>query len=532
MIHSVATTLALLLAVASSLGAQVPEAAPDGSSPSGTPVSSAAQLGNTPSGTRASSRARVTEAAPVSQAEYRQRRDALVARIDNGILLVIGASEPAEDFLTFNQTPHFNYLTGFDEPDAALVVVKKGGAAASTIFVQPRAPASEVWTGTRLGADGAARLTGVAGRDARQLPSVLDSLAGLGLPMYVVGNLGSEEGTATADAQRIAALRSKHPSLDVRDASGLVLRQRGTKSAVELALIRMAADITSAAQVEAMRAMEPGMNEFEVQALIEYTFRRRGADRPSFSTIVASGPNATTLHYNRDNRFIQDGDLVVMDIGASARGYAADVTRTVPANGTFSPIQREVYQIVRDAQSAAERQARIGVSAKRMTDSSTAVLAAGLARLGLIESARATYECENDGAMTECAQYSLYYMHSLGHGIGLEVHDPAPYYFAPNLLTPGSAYTLEPGIYVRANTVAIIPDTPKNRAVRAKIALAVAKYANIGVRIEDDYVVTEQGVEWVSRAPREIDEIEAAMRVPDSGPAKRDPALVEWYRKP
>ena len=475
--------------------------------------------------------AQATAPTTIAQSEYRQRRDALVAHIDDGILLAIGASEPAEDFLIFNQAPLFNYLTGFDEPDASLVVIKRRGVATSMIFVQPRAPASEVWTGARLGAAGVSRLTGLAGRDAGGLHAVLDSLAGLRLPFYVVGTLNSGSDVATPDAQLVAALRARHPGLDVRDASALVLKQRGTKSEAELALLRKAAEITAAAEVEAMRAIEPGMNEFEVQALIEYTFRRRGADRPSFSTIVASGPNATTLHYTKDNRFIQDGELIVMDIGASARGYAADVTRTVPANGTFSPIQREVYTIVRDAQSAAERQARLGANAWRMSDSSTAVIAAGLAKLGLIESPTATYECEDDGAKKECPQYTLYYMHAIGHGIGLEVHDPASYYVAPNLVAAGVAFTIEPGIYVRGNTIEIIPDTPRNRAFKAKIAPSVAKYANIGVRIEDDYVVTEKGVEWISRAPREIDEIEAAMRAPDSGPAKRDPALVEWYRR-
>ena len=470
--------------------------------------------------------------AQVSQTEYRQRRDALVAKIDDGILLAIGGSEPAEDFLSFNQTPQFDYLTGFHEPDAALVVVKKRGTATTTLFVQPRSPANEVWTGTRLGVDGVSSVTGLRGRDASQLRATLDSLAGLGLPLYVVGNLGdAESGVATPDAQLVASLRAGHPTLEVHDARGLVLRQRGTKSAAELAFVRKAAEITVAAQLEAMRAIEPGMNEFEVQALIEYTFRRRGADRPSFSTIVGSGPNSTTLHYNRDDRFIRGGDLIVMDIGASAQGYAADVTRTVPANGKFSPTQRDVYQIVRDAQSAAERQAQLGSKAQRMTDSSTAVLAAGLARLGLIESPTATYECGDAGGGRECPQYRLYYMHSIGHGIGLEVHDPDQYYFSPNVVAPGSAFTIEPGIYVRANTVDIIPDTPKNRAFKSKIAPAVAKYANVGVRIEDDYVATEKGVEWVSRAPREMDEVEAAMRLPNDGPDKRNAALIDWYPK-
>jgi Xaa-Pro aminopeptidase len=468
--------------------------------------------------------------AQVSQAEYRQRRDALAAKMDDGILLALGAAEPSEDFLSFSQAPHFEYLTGFDEPDAALVIVKTGTKKTSTMFVQPRSPANEVWTGTRTGVEGVERLTGMKGRDAGQLHAALDSLSELGLPLYVVANLGGGQGGAlTPDAQLLAAIKARHPALEVRDAKGLVARQRGTKSAAELALIRKAAEITVAAQNEAIRAIEPGMNEFEIQALIEYTFRRRGADRPSFSTIVGSGPNSTTLHYNRDDRLIKDGDLIVMDIGASAKGYAADVTRTVPANGKFSPTQREVYQIVRDAQAAAERQAKLGGNAWRMTDSSTAVLADGLTKLGLIESPKATYQCDNEGTLQSCPQYTLYYMHSIGHGIGLEVHDPERYYFEPNVIGPGSAFTLEPGIYVRANTVEIIPDTPANRAFKAKIAPAVAKYANVGVRIEDDYVATDKGVEWVSKAPREIDEIEALMRAPSDGPQKRDASLIQWY---
>jgi Xaa-Pro aminopeptidase len=200
------------------------------------------------------------------------------------------------------------------------------------------------------------------------------------------------------------------------------------------------------------------MNEFELQALIEYTFRRNGADRPSFATIVGSGPNSTTLHYNADDRFMEPGDVVVMDIGASYRGYAADVTRTVPASGTFTPAQREVYQLVRDAQAAAERQAKVGAPARLMSDSATAVLAAGLARLGLVESADATYDCDARGAR-QCPQYSLYYMHGLGHGIGLEGHEE-PYLVAGNRepLEVGHAFSIEPGIYLEGRYGARIED--------------------------------------------------------------------------
>jgi Xaa-Pro aminopeptidase len=217
---------------------------------------------------------------------------------------------------------------------------------------------------------------------------------------------------------------------------------------------------------------------------------------------------------------------VVIDIGASYRGYAADVTRTYPVSGTFTPDQRAIYQIVRDAQSAAERQATVGAQAQLMSDSSTAVLAAGLAKLGLIESANATYDCGRNG---QCPQYSLYYMHGLGHGIGLDVHDPDQYYFTGKIAV-GSAFTIEPGIYVRANVLETLSDTPKNRALSAKLRSAVDRFANIGVRIEDDYIVTGKGVEWISRAPREIAEVEALMKQTFAGPAPRDASKVEWYR--
>jgi Xaa-Pro aminopeptidase len=244
---------------------------------------------------------------------------------------------------------------------------------------------------------------------------------------------------------------------------------------------------------------------------------------------VGSGPNSTTLHYNANDRFIDINDLVVMDVGASYKGYAADVTRTVPASGRFSPTQRDVYTVVRDAQAAAERQAKLGAPSRLMNDSANAVIAQGLARLRLIESPDATYDCSTGPAPRQCPQYRLYYMHGLGHGIGLEVHDPEQYYYTAKLL-PGSAFTLEPGIYVREHVLEEMPDTPRNREIAARLLPMVTFYRNIGVRIEDDYVVTDQGVEWVSRAPREIAEIEALMKAGSTGPAPRDRALVERYR--
>lgn len=469
--------------------------------------------------------------AQITQNEYSARRSKLAAAIGNGTLVAYGSAEPEEDFLSFFQNSPFSYLTGFREPNAALVMRKTASGFASTMFVEPRDPAREVWTGSRLGPAGASIVIGIPARPVSELNTFLDSLLRADSVLYVVGNLHADAAILGPDDQYLKALRDRHPTIAVRDATPKVAEIRRIKSSAELDLIRKAVDITVVAQREAMRVMEPAMNEFEVQALIEYTFRRNGADRPSFSTIVGSGPNSTTLHYNADDRFMNAGELVVMDIGASYRGYAADVTRTVPVNGKFSPDQRAIYQLVRDAQSSAERAAKPGSLGKDMSDAANATLAAGLAKLGLIESPTATFDCDTT-ATRQCSQLLLYYMHGLGHGIGLDVHDPgaAPSRAAIVRLVAGSAFTIEPGIYVRENLIDIIPDTPRNRQVRDKLRSAVRRYRNIGVRIEDDYLTTATGVEWISRAPREISEVEAEMRKPFTAPLSRSGATVEWYR--
>jgi Xaa-Pro aminopeptidase len=465
----------------------------------------------------------------VSQRDYQSRRAGLAASLQDGIIVAFGAGEPDEDYLAFFQNPRFEYLTGFREAGAVLVMVKRGGSVREMMFVMPRDPAQEVWTGNRTGVEGVRRITGVDTRPISALRPTLDTLLAGNPALYVVGDYSAQTPTASEEDLFIRELRARFPSVVVAPVNRAVDSQRRLKNAAELDLLRKAVLITVEAQREAIRAIRPGMNEFEIQALIEYTFRRNGADRPAFATIVGSGPNSTTLHYTANDRFMNDGDVVVMDIGASYRGYAADVTRTVPVNGTFSPAQRLVYQAVRDAQAAAERQAKLGAPARSMSDSATASIAASLTKLGLIESPAATYDCIEDNAAASCPQYTLYYMHSLGHGIGLQVHDP--WRAGPaDILSHGQAFTIEPGIYVRGNTLDIIPDTPRNRQLKERIRAAVARYGNIGVRIEDDYLVTASEVEWISRAPRELNEIEALMKDRSTGPAPRDPARVDWYR--
>ena len=471
-------------------------------------------------------------AAQVPSAEHAARREALAAQLGDGVVISLGAEEPKQDYLSFFQGSRFRYLTGVTEPGAALVMVRRGGQTTATLFVKPRVPAREAWTGARLGTEGATKAAGIPARSADSLRFVLDSLARAGLPLNVVSETAEgEEGTQSGDAARVLSiLNGARPPSGVKDANAAVDALRGKKSAAEQDLIRRAVDITVLAQREALRAIEPGMNEFELQALVEYTFRRNGAERPGFASIVGSGPNSTTLHYNADDRFMRAGEVVVMDIGASYRGYSADVTRTAPVSGTFTPEQRAIYQTVRDAQAAAERVAKPGAPWMEVERAAASALAQGLAKIGLIDSAAATYDCGNGAQPRQCPQYRLFYFHGLGHGIGLDVHDPDQFYVA-GMLQPGSVFTIEPGIYVRADVLDHLPDTPRNRELAAKLRPVVARHANIGVRIEDDYVVTESGTQWLSRAPREAAEIEALMKERWTGPAARDSTIVEWYRK-
>jgi Xaa-Pro aminopeptidase len=271
------------------------------------------------------------------------------------------------------------------------------------------------------------------------------------------------------------------------------------------------------------------MNEFEILALLEYHFRRYGAERPAYSSIVGSGPNSTTLHYREADRFMHANEVLLIDAAASYRGYAADITRTMPVNGRFTADQRAIYEIVLRAQKAAEELIRPGGGWGELNAAADREIAAGLASLGLIDSPTATYACESPRFSNQCPQYRLYYMHGLGHGIGLDVHDPDVSYTERGF-QPGSAFTIEPGIYVRADALDFLLDVPGNRAMIERLRPVLERYRNIGVRIEDNYIVLQSGVERLSAGvPREIDEIEALMRQPRLDPERR-PELVEWYR--
>ncbi|MGH7514304.1 MAG: aminopeptidase P N-terminal domain-containing protein [Gemmatimonadales bacterium] len=454
----------------------------------------------------------------IAPEEYAARRDSLAAHLGDGIVIAFGAPAPA-GVERQAQLPAFRWLTGFLEPDAALVLVLRGGHARGTLLTQPRDPRRALYDGFPPDSATVSRATGLAARSIAALAPLVDSLAATGQTLFTLrdyaGNDYAESDSLTRGVAFMRGFASRHPGLEVRDAHPTTDSLRARKSLAELALLRRAIDVTVAAQGEAMAAIRSGTWEYQLDALFGAAFRQTGGDGPAFGSIIGSGPNSTQYHYEANNRQMRAGDVVVMDVGAGWGGYAADVTRTVPVSGRFTPEQRAIYQIVREAQRAAERVAGPGASYQAWRDSARAVVARGVARLGLTEGVEATFDppwadqCRLEAV--RCTQAFLYMAHGLGHGIGLEVHDPPHPWKDTGSFAPGEVFTIEPGVYVSTRLLDILPDTPRNRAMITKVRAAVARYDNIGIRIEDDYLITPSGVEWLSRAPREPAEIESAM---------------------
>jgi Xaa-Pro aminopeptidase len=450
--------------------------------------------------------------------EYAVRRDSLAARIGNGVVLGFGGRTLVHDFGRFFQLPAFHYLTGYDEPDAAFVMVARDGKQVSTVFTTKLPARTAFYYGQRADSSQLPALLGISGRSFSALPGVMDSLAGAGLPIYTLADFEDADFAGADSLTRgrvfMKNLVARHPGVEVKDAHPLVSQLRARKSDAELALLRRAAEISSEGHRAAMLAPVP-QHEYELQAVIEYTFLSQGGERPAYGSIVGSGELGTQLHYMKDRGPTRPGDLIVIDAATQYEGYAADITRTIPVSGTYTAAQRSIYQLVRDAQAAAERNAKAGMPMQAASDSSFEVRARGLAALGLIESVDATYDPPAPANCTRgssCRQANFWMIHGISHGLGLAVHDPVQGSGAGGTYRIGDAFTIEPGIYINTKMLDVLPDTPKNRQFIAKVRSIAAKYENSGVRIEDDYVITPKGTERISTAPREISEIEALMK--------------------
>ena len=467
--------------------------------------------------------------AQITDAEFRQRRDSLTARLPQDAVIIAFGERDEIGFPAFYQSPNFRYLTGLSEPNAVLVITGRDASsrAVGTLFRQDRAPSDVLFNGPLEEPAQLTRRTNLAVRPLAQLSVVVDSLIAAGRPLYMVRDTrpyGGTNDTLTRGTLFAAALRRRAPAPTIRSADTVILALRGRKSDAEEQLVRRSTAITSQSVNNAIHNIHPGLHEYDVQAMIEAGFRSSGGDsHPGFATNVSAGMNSTTAHHRADDAPLEAGKLVLMDVGAAYQGYSADVTRTVPVSGKFTPEQRDIYQLVRDAQASAERAATLGAPGNGMGDSASATIARGLTRLGLIESPDATFDppwadrcARNPG---QCRQSYFFYFHGVGHGIGLDVHDATQHSAgrggaAGEGIKPGDAFTIEPGIYIDARRIALLSDTPKNRAFIAKMRSVLAKYDGIGVRIEDDYMATPRGVERITSAVREISEIEALMQPP------------------
>lgn len=426
----------------------------------------------------------------------RSQLEEFMRRMDQKSVAIIPAAREAtrsnDTQYRFRQDSDFYYLTGFEEPEA-IAVIAPGREQKYTLFVRPRDPEQEIWVGRRAGVEGAKSEFGadesfpVAEFDEK-LHDILDGAENLYYRLGVNTDLDNRIIRKIADMR---ALNRKpiHPPRTIIDPAMIVHEMRVLKSPEEIELMQKAADIAAEAHVEAMKAVRPGMKEYEVEALIEQVFRRRGAAGPSYTSIIGAGPNATVLHYINNDGELRDGELLLIDAGAEYKGYASDITRTFPINGRYTEGQREIYDLVLETQMSCVEMVRPGTTHDELKQHSVEMLTEGMVRLGLLKGKPADLIKEE--------KYRQFYMHGLGHLLGIDVHDVGIYYYdkQSRALEPGVVMTVEPGIYVAPDT----KDVPE-------------KYLGIGVRIEDDVLCTSNGPRVLTtKVPKDADEIEALM---------------------
>jgi Xaa-Pro aminopeptidase len=426
---------------------------------------------------------------------YRKRREQLARAIGAGVAVVPTAPERIRNRDThypYRFDSHFYYLTGFSEPEAALVIVA-GPTPKTLLFCREKNEEREVWEGFRYGPEAARERFGFD--EAHPIDELDEALAMLleNQPalLYPVGDDPAWDLRATQwlNAVRARARAGVAAPDRLQDVRAAIDEQRLIKDAHELALMRRSARIASAAHRRAMQATRPGRNEYEIEAELLYEFRRAGAQFPAYWPIVAGGANACVLHYVFNNAPLNDGDLLLIDAGCELEGYASDITRSFPVNGRFTPAQREVYEIVLAAQLAAIEKVRPGNSWNEPHDAAVRVLAQGMLDLKLLSGSL--------DQVLEKETYKRFYMHRTGHWLGLDVHDAGEYKRAGKwrALEPGMVLTVEPGLYIRAAA-----DVPE-------------RLHNIGIRIEDDVAVNAAGCEVLTvEAPKRIDDIESLMR--------------------
>jgi Xaa-Pro aminopeptidase len=432
----------------------------------------------------------------IERKEFARRRQQLMRIIgDDAICIVPAAPERLrnnDSHYPYRQDSDFHYLTGFPEPDAVLALIPGRAHGETILFCRERDPEREAWDGPRAGPEGAVSEYGVD--DAFPIGDIDDILPGMiegrSRVYYHFGRDTEFDIKLMAWVNRVRA-QVKRGAVAPHEfvALGHILHDlRLYKTRNELRLMRKAAKIAAGAHVRAMQLVRPGMNEHEIEAELLHEFRRNGAV-PSYEPIVGGGKNGCVLHYRANNAVLNDGDLLLIDAGAEVDCYASDITRTFPVNGKFSPEQRALYDIVLKAQAASINEVRAGRPFGAYHDAAVKVIVAGLIKLGLLKGSV-------DKNIRE-QTYRPFYMHKTGHWLGLDVHDVGDYRVDGEVreLEPGMVVTVEPGIY-------IAPDAKH----------VAAKWRGIGIRIEDDVVVTRDDPEVITASvPSDADHIEALM---------------------
>ena len=433
----------------------------------------------------------------ISKAEFARRRKNLMGMMDKHTIAIIpGAREVTRSRDTeypFRQNSDLFYLTGFEEPDAVLVLVPGRRQGQVVLFCRERDPDMELWNGYRLGPEGAVAYLGVD--DAFPIDDLDEILPGLieGTQSiyYSMGHDDAFDQRVMGWVNQIRKLvrTGAAPPADFTDLAFLLHEQRLIKSAAEVRVMRKAGEISAAAHVRAMQECQPGRYEYHLEAAIQHTFAEHGARFPAYNSIVGSGANACVLHYTENASKMRAGDLVLIDAGCEYQGYAADITRTFPVSGQFSTEQRAIYDVVLEAQRAAIAKVRPGNTWNQPHDATVRVITRGLIKLGLLRG--------KERELIKAEAFREFYMHRAGHWLGLDVHDVGEYRVDGRWrqLEPGMVLTIEPGIYIAADNTKV----PK-------------RWRGIGVRIEDDVVVTEQGCDVLTGdVPKRADEIEALM---------------------
>lgn len=433
----------------------------------------------------------------ISKSEFARRRKKLMGMMDrNSIAIVPGAREVTRSRDTeypFRQNSDLFYLTGFEEPDAVLVLIPGRRQGQVILFCRERDPEMELWNGYRVGPEGAVAYLGVD--DAFPVDDLDEILPGLieGTQRiyYSMGHDDVFDQRVMGWVNQIRRLvrTGAAPPADFTDLAFLLHEHRLIKSAAEIRVMRRAGEISAEAHARAMRECQPGRYEYHLEASIQHTFAEYGARFPAYSSIVGSGANACILHYTENNARLRSGDLVLIDAGCEFQGYAADITRTFPVNGQFTAEQRAIYDLVLEAQRAAIAKVKPGNTWNQPHDATVRVITRGLIKLGLLKG--------NERDLIKAEAYRDFYMHRAGHWLGLDVHDVGEYRVSGRWrqLESGMVLTIEPGIYI----------APGNSRV-------AKRWRGIGVRIEDDVVVTDTGCDVLTKdVPKRAEEIEALM---------------------